>query len=128
MLSPCADPSLKVIAEIVHIQNTESTYNLINTAAVQVIEEHHFRDGDRYRVRGIVENLGLEVAKEVSVVVRILDKKGAIIGQQLFETSPRNLRPEQYTFFEVEFPSSKEIERVIVKPNWEKRSARMTLE
>lgn len=122
------DPSLKVLAEIVHIQNTESTYNLINTAVVKTIEEYGFRDGDTYYVRGIVENLGLEVAKEVSVVIQIVDKKNALIGQKLFKTSPRNLRPKQYAFFHAEFPYSQDIAGAIIRPNWEKRSTRMTLE
>jgi len=123
-----ADPALKALADIIHLQKTESTYHLINTAFVKAIEEYHYKEGGLYRVRGIVESLGLEVAKEVSVVVQILDKKDAVIGQTVCETSPRNLRPQQYAFFQADFPYSKEIARATVKPNWEKRSARVTFE
>ncbi|HRZ86214.1 MAG TPA: tetratricopeptide repeat protein [bacterium] len=121
-----SDPSFNILAEIVHLQKLESTYNEINTGLIKVIEEYHYRDGGAYRVRGIVENYGLEVAKEVSVIVQVFDKKNNIAGQRLCEISPRNLRPMQYAFFQAELPYSKDFWKVEIKPNWEKRSARVS--
>ena len=121
------DSRIKVLANIVHVEDFGSLYQDVSTATVKVIEEYSYREGDRYYVRGIVENIGLEVAKWVSVVVRFHDKNNKVILQENCEVSPRNLRPEQYVFFSVDVPYSDEIYDVKVEPNWHKRSASIYL-
>lgn len=121
------DSTLKVLAEIVHVQELYSTYKEVNTAAVKVNEQYDYRYGDRYYVRGIIENMGLEMAQRVSVIVRIYDKKDNIIVQKVFETSPRNIRPEQYVFFNIDIPYEERISYVKIEPNWHKRDVNIYL-
>lgn len=116
------DSTIKVLAEIVHVQDLYSTYKDVNTAVVKVNEKYDYKYGDRYYVRGIIENMGLEVAQNVSVIVRIYDKKDNIITQKVFTPSPRNLRPEQYAFFSVDIPYEDRISGVRIEPNWHKRA------
>jgi len=121
------DSTIGILAEIVHVEDFGSVYKDVNTATVKVIEKYSYREGDRYYVRGIVENIGLEVAKWVNVVVRFYDKNNKVILQENCEISPRNLRPEQYTFFSVDIPNSDDIYDVKVEPNWHKRSSSIYL-
>lgn len=121
------DSTIKILAEIVHVQDLYSTYKDINTAVVKVDEKYDYKYGDRYYVRGIIENMGLEVAQNASVIVRIYDKKDNIITQKVFEPSPRNIRPEQYAFFTIDIPYEERISYVKIEPNWHKRSVSIYL-
>lgn len=121
------DSTLKVLAEIVHVQDLYSTYGEINTAVVKVNEKYDYKYGDRYYIRGIIENMGLEMAQMVSVIVRVYDKKDNIIAQEVFELSPKNLRPEQYAFFSIDIPYEERIYCVKVEPNWHKRAVSVYL-
>ena len=121
------DSTIEVLAKIVHAEDFGSIYKDVNTSVVKVIEEYHYREGDRYYVRGIIENMGLEVAKWVTVVIRFYDKKSNLIKQEVYKLSPRNLRPEQYAFFQVDIPYSDQIFDVKVEPNWHKRSVSIFL-
>lgn len=121
------DSTIKVLAEIVHVQDLYSTYKDVNTAVVKVNESYDYKYGDRYYVRGIIENIGLEMAERVSVIVRIYDKKNNIIAQKVFEISPRNLRPEQYAFFNIDIPYEERISYVKVEPSWHKRDVSVYL-
>ncbi|MDP8262484.1 MAG: tetratricopeptide repeat protein [Candidatus Ancaeobacter aquaticus] len=116
------DPTLKILARLVYAQNLGSTYNEINSAIIKVLEEYNYRQGDTFIVKGMVENMGLEVAKDVKLTVQFYDKDNNLLEQTYFTTSPRNLRPEQYTFFKTEIPYSEKISHVKVEPSWQKRS------
>ena len=121
------DASLEVLAKIVNTEKLYSLYKGVNTAFVKVIELHQYKEGERFYVRGIIENMGLEVAKWVSVVVKFVDKKDKVINQQVYILSPKNLRPEQYAFFKLNIPYSNDIYDVEVEPNWHKRSTSVYL-
>lgn len=121
------DSTVKIMAEIIHVQDMYSTYEDVNTAAVKVNEKYDYKYGDKYYVRGVVENIGLETAQWVSVIVRIYDKKDNLLAQKAYETSPRNIRPEQYVFFKIEVPYDKNIAYVKVEPNWHKRAVSVYL-
>lgn len=121
------DPTVKPLAEIVHVQDMYSTYNEINTAMIKVIEKYDYKYGDKYYIRGIIENMGLEMAQWVTVVVRVYDKEENLIEQKVFECSPKNIRPEQYVFFKIEIPYRKDIAFVRIEPNWHKRATSVYL-
>jgi tetratricopeptide (TPR) repeat protein len=121
------DSTIKILADIVHVQEVESTYEKINTAIVKVYEKHNYKYGNKYIVRGIIENVGLETAERVSVIVYIYDKKNKIIAQKVYDSSPRNVRPEQTVFFSIDFPYSEDIDSVKIEPNWHKRSVSLYL-
>lgn len=121
------DSTVEVLAKIVHVQDFGSIYKDLNTAVVKVIEEYHYKEGDKYYVRGIVENLGLEMAKWVTVVIKFYDKDNNVIKQKSYKVSPKNLRPEQYAFFKIDIPYAEEIYDVKIEPNWHKRSSSIYL-
>lgn len=121
------DSTVKILAEIVHVQDLYSTHEEVNTAIVKVNEKYDYKYGDKYYVRGNIENMGLEMAEKVSVVIRFCDKKDNIVAQKVFESSPRNLRPEQYAFFNIDIPYEERISYIKVEPNWHKRSVSVYL-
>jgi len=116
------DSNVKVLSDIVHVQKMDSTYNEINTAVVKINEKYEYKYGDKYYVRGIAENIGLETAERVSIIVRIYDKKNKIIAQKVFDSSPKNVRPEQYVFFSIDIPYFENISDIKIEPNWHKRA------
>lgn len=121
------DSTVKALAEIVHIQDTDSVYKNINTAMVKIGEKYDYKRGDKYYVRGIAENIGLETAEWVTIIVKFYDKKDNLISQKVFESSPKNIRPEQYIFFKAEIPYSENISYVKIEPNWHKRNVSVYL-
>lgn len=121
------DGTCRPLAEIVRVQAYTSTYRDINTAMVKTMKQYNYRKGTNYYVRGIVENIGLEVAQWCSVVVRFYDRNNNVLTQKVINLSPRNLRPEQYAFFNVKIPDNEKISDVKVEPNWHKRSASISL-
>ncbi len=121
------DGTCRPLAEIVRVQDYASTYRDVNTAMVKVMKKYNYRKGSNYYVRGIVENVGLEVAKWCSVVVRFYDKNDTLLSQKVINLSPRNLRPEQYAFFKVKITDDEKIFTVKVEANWHKRSASIYL-
>lgn len=117
-------PGASMFAEVVRLQDMySSTYKEINTAVVVCSEQYDYRYGDKYYIRGIIENIGLEMAQWVSVIIRIYDTEDNIIAQKVFEASPRNVRPEQYAFFSIDIPYNEQISYVKIEPNWHRREA-----
>lgn len=119
------DKSVRVLAEVVHVEDYQSTYNDINTAFVKVSNQYWYKDGNTCYARGIIENMGLEAAKSTSVIVRFYDKTNKLLEQKVCSISPKNLRPEQYAFFKTSIPFSNKIANVEIEPTWHKRSVKI---
>jgi tetratricopeptide (TPR) repeat protein len=121
------DSAIKILSDIIHVQKMDSTYSEINTAAVKINEKYEYKYGDKYYIRGIAENIGLETAERVSIIVRVYDKKNKIIAQKVFDFSPKNVRPEQYMFFSIDIPYAEDISDIKIESNWHKRATSMYL-
>lgn len=81
-----------------------------------------YRENGKYVVFGELINLGIQVAKDVHVMVQYYNKNNEVVNDEDLMLNPRNIMPMQTREFRVEIPDNPEIETAKVSFNWRKSS------